>query len=73
MKTSKLIEIAKTCGFGECEENCPFSKGHRTVVNVIACSQELIAELARELEKVTNTIPVGSGENYEVTQNENTI
>ena len=66
MKTSKLIEIAKTCGFGECEENCPFSKGHRTAIDVITCSQELIAELARELEKATNTIPVGNGKDYTV-------
>lgn len=66
MKNKELIEIAKTCGFGECDENCPFTKGHRTAVDVIACSQELIAELARELEKATNTIPVGNGKDYAV-------
>ena len=66
MTNKELIEIAKTCGFGECAEECPYYTEHYNALDVVICSQKLISDLADALEKATNTIPVGNGKDYTV-------
>ena len=60
MEVNKLIEIAKRCGTGVCHPDCEYHKEF--------CMESMMTELASRLEKATNTIPVGNGQDYEVVQ-----
>lgn len=69
MTNKELIEIAKSCAIGECPEDCPnYNRKHYSIENVLTCTEDLLFQLAEALEKVTNTIPVGNGQDYEVVQ-----
>ena len=59
MKRKELLQEAEKCLIGACCV-CAYNDG------CVDCRDNLIRDLATELEKATNTIPVGSGENYEV-------
>lgn len=62
MTRKELLREADKCLIGACCV-CKYNDGN------VDCRDNLIRDLAEELEKATNTIPVGNGENYEVTHN----
>lgn len=68
MKNKELIEIAKSCCAGDCHPACPYKQKDWSLDSVMYCMEDLTKALADALEKATNKIAVGNGENYEVVQ-----
>ena len=66
MKVKELIEIAKCCGTGDCYPDCPYKQDEWDLDSVMYCMENLITDLANELEKKTLIIPVKK----EVTHND---
>ena len=56
MKRTELIEIAKNCGTGDCHPACPYKQDEWDIDSVMYCMEDLIKELADELEKSTLVI-----------------
>ena len=70
MSRKELIEIAKVCGTGDCPDNCIYRNQlhENDWEGYMFCMENLITDLATELDKATlKIIPVGNGEDYEVT------